>query len=176
MKLFLHSYVPLSTCVWGLNVSASSCVCVHQCIKWMCNSGKQLPGWSLYEGSHGGSCIPTVIREGAEEGQKYQFSCLYFNPKKGLSISCLSLGQCAPASYKSAANITTHSAVSIKLLKFSGFLFLDQSVMNFRNIFMKGLASFLVSSDGSCSYQAVNAITTDTVHQKVRKSWHFGWE
>lgn len=36
----------------------------------MCNSRKQLPGWSLYEGSHWGSCIPTVIREGAEEGQE----------------------------------------------------------------------------------------------------------
>lgn len=143
----------------------------------MCNSRKQLPGWSLHEGSHWGSCIPTVIREGAEEGQEDRnISLVVSNPKKGLSISCLSLGQCAPASYKSAANITTHSAVSIKLLKFSGFLFLDQSMMNFRNIFMKGLASFLVSSDGSCSYQAVNGITTDSVHQKVRKSWHFGWQ
>lgn len=46
--------------------------------------------------------------------------------------------------------------------------------MNFTNIFMKGLNCFPVSSDGSCSYQAVNAITTDSVHQKVRKSWRFG--
>lgn len=51
-------------------MSGPSRVCAHQCMKQIRNSRKQLPGWSVYEGSHQGNSIPTVIREEAEEGQK----------------------------------------------------------------------------------------------------------
>lgn len=62
----------------------------------------------------------TLWSEGAE-GQKYQFRCFHFNPKKGLSISCLALGQRAPDSYKiSSKNCNAlcsfHKAVKISWL------------------------------------------------------------
>jgi len=48
--------------------------------------------------------------------------------------------------------------------------------MNFTNISMKSSACFPVSSDGACSYQAVNPSSADSVDQKVGESWRSGWE
>lgn len=123
----------------------------------MCNSQVAQYMWA-----HTGTAVfPVVIREGTEGAKDRNTSIFVTTPiqRKASPSAVCHWNSMYQSLMSQQQKITSHCAVSIKLLKFSQFLFLDQSGINVTNIFMKGLACFPESSDASCSYQAVNAIT-----------------